>query len=95
MIVYISGSITNRPIEEASKHFSKAEEFLKEKGHSVVNPMVLKHDHDKTWLSYMKEDIVALMQCETIYMLKGWDLSRGAVIEFNLAKELGFKIMFE
>lgn len=95
MKVYISGAISNRKFEDAQEHFRFAEDLLSLKGYDIINPMKLPHEHCGTWLEYMKEDIIALMDCEAIYMLKGWDLSRGALVEFNIAKELGYKIMFE
>ena len=60
MKVYISGKISGIE-DEAPKLFSSAEKELADKGHETVNPMTLNHDHDKSWHSYMKEDIKALL----------------------------------
>ena len=57
--IYISGKISG--IEnEAPELFSKAEKELQAKGFETVNPMTLNHQHDKSWHSYMKEDVKAL-----------------------------------
>ena len=62
--VYISGKITG--IEnEAPELFAKAEKELQSKGFETVNPLTLNHQHDKSWHSYMKEDIKAL---HTLYL---------------------------
>jgi hypothetical protein len=92
-IVYISGRITGLPESEAIENFNKAETALLEKGYTVVNPIKINHDHDKTWESYMKEDIKAMCSCDCIYMIDGWEQSRGAKIEYQLAKDLGMELI--
>lgn len=85
--IYISGRISGIE-EQAPQLFEEAESYLNNRGYEVVNPMKLPHNHDKSWESYMKEDIKALMDCDEIYMLKGWSLSRGACTEYDLALSL-------
>ena len=92
--IYISGKISG--IEDSAYDiFEKAEIFLIKSGYKVVNPMKLPHDHDKSWESYMKEDLKALMDCDEIFMLENWETSRGAEIEYDLASELGIKISYQ
>ena len=93
MKVYISGRVTNQP--DFKQRFSDAEQTLISQGHEVVNPVNLPHDHDKSWQSYMKEDIKAMMDCEAIYLLSNWMQSTGAVIERALASELNFEIIHQ
>ena len=57
--------------------------------------MKLNHEHDKSWESYMREDLKALLDCTHIYMMKNWDTSRGAIIERNLAKDLNIEAIYE
>lgn len=91
--IYISGKITG--IDNYAELFENAENLLKSKGFEVINPVKLNHLHDKTWQSYMKEDIKALMDCDAIYMLKNWHQSKGAIIEKKLASEVGIQIINE
>ena len=92
--IYISGKISG--IEnEAPKLFNDAEILLKEQGFEVVNPMTINHEHDKSWLSYMKEDIKAMMDCDSIYMLNNWKKSKGAKAERDIARQLGFTILYQ
>ena len=94
MKIYIRGKITG--IEEtAPQLFKEAEEFLKAKGYEVVNPMTINHDHDKSWLNYMKTDIIALMECDAIFMLENWEESKGALIENFNAIALGYDIIYQ
>lgn len=92
--VYISGKIGG--IEDiAPELFLKAENELKEKGYNVVNPMNIEHNHDKSWLSYMRNDIKALVDCDAIYMLDNWIDSRGAKVELTIAYGLDLETLFE
>lgn len=91
--IYLSGKISGLPICEAIKNFESAENQLKGFA-NIVNPMRLRHDHDKSWQSYMKEDIRALIDCDAIAMLPNYESSKGALIELNLAKSLGFEIIY-
>lgn len=95
MKIYISGKITGLSLEAAETLFKSAETDLLKQGYEVVNPMTIPHDHDKTWLSYMRADIKALVDCDAIYMLRNWTESKGACTEFNLAHDLGLKIIEE
>jgi hypothetical protein len=92
--IYISGKITGLPFDEAFARFEKAEKKLQIMGYTTVNPMKQPHNHTKTWEAYMREDIIAMMDCDSIYMLSGWDESKGACIEFELAVKLGMKIIY-
>jgi nucleoside 2-deoxyribosyltransferase len=92
--IYISGKISG--IEnEAPALFENVEKRLKESGFDVVNPMKLNHQHDKSWHSYMKEDVKELCDCDTIYMLSNWTDSKGAIIEHTIAMYLGLKVIYQ
>jgi len=92
--VYISGKISG--IENlAVILFEKAESDLKNRGFDPINPMKLNHEHDKSWRSYMREDIKALCGCEVIYMLLNWTDSKGAIIEHTIAMYLGLTVEYE
>lgn len=92
--IYISGKISG--IEnDATELFAKAENELISKGYEVINPMTLNHEHDKTWHSYMREDIKALCDCNEIFMLSNWADSKGAIIEHTIAVYLGIKVKYQ
>ena len=92
--IYISGKITGMETL-AEKLFSTAEQELKERGFDPVNPFKLNHEHDKSWNSYMKEDIKALCDCDVIFMLTNWRESPGATIELKIANYLGMEVMHD
>ena len=90
MKIYISGPMTG--LSEYNKPaFMNAERRIRKAGHEPVNPAALPHDHGHTWEEYMREDIKALMYCDAILLLDGWEKSKGAVIEFTLAAHVGIK----
>lgn len=89
MKVYISGKITGLETSVYESNFQKAEDLLKKFGFEPINPVKLTHDHDKSWLSFMRVDLKALLDCDAIYMLDNWEESKGAKIEYDLAKQLG------
>jgi nucleoside 2-deoxyribosyltransferase len=93
MKIYISGPITGMP-NDNREAFTKAESFLRSEGLEPVNPFTFPHDHDKTWASFMREDIRELTKCQMIYMLAGWEKSRGARIEFRLAQDLDMTTLY-
>lgn len=95
--IYISGKISGLPAKEAVDKFEKAEDYLKSvyPNATIVNPFKVKHLHDKSWENYMRYDLIEMLSCTSIYMLTNWKQSEGAKIEFNLAIELKFEILFE
>jgi len=94
MKVYISGPITG--INNFEKPFQQAEDRLLLGGYSVVNPCTLPHLHGKSWIEYMREDIDAMirLRCDAIALLKGWEKSRGALLELLIAESCGMTIIY-
>ncbi len=92
--VYISGPMTgisgfNVPA------FTHASSAIRDQGLIVISPHELGVDQSKEWSEYLRRDIVALMKCNTIYMLKGWEKSRGATLEMYIATQVGMGVEFE
>ena len=87
--VYISGPVTGRDMTECKVDFNSAELWLTGLGYDVVNPLsyvVIEHG---SWEDYMRRDLKLLCDCDYIYLLDGWESSRGARIEYNVAFDLG------
>lgn len=95
MKVYISGMITGLSLDVARKRFEDAETILKKKGYTTVNPFNNGLDASAEWDAHMKVDIKMLLDCDCIYMLDGWENSRGAMTEHYIAQTLGMGVVYE
>ena len=90
--VYLSGAITGLPKWVYKRAFDRAEQKMRELGYLVFNPTKYEIENG-TWEDYMKRDLKGLMDCTHIYMLKGWKASRGAKLEYELAKQLKIEVL--
>ena len=94
-VAYISGAISNRDIKEVVMDFIIVENLLKRHGvREVLNPLSNGLPITASWEDHMKEDIRLLTKADYVFMLDGWETSRGAKIEHRLAKELGIQIIY-
>lgn len=95
MKVYISGPITGE--KGYMNKFDWAEALWKDMGIYVINPartnatLPEETDHD----GYMRISIALLRECDTIYMLKGWEHSEGAKEELEVAINHNYNILYE
>lgn len=84
--VYISGPITG--VIEAEEYFREAEQKIEAAGFIAINPCTLINGGGKlTWEDYIDMDLAILKKCNCIYMLNGWQNSRGATIEKEFAEK--------
>lgn len=95
MKVYISGKISGLDYEEVKKRFLDAEEFLESLGIHAVNPLKNGLSVDDDWINHLCRDIKMLHDCDSIYMMDGWQKSNGACIEYDFAVRTGKTILFE
>lgn len=93
--IYISGQITGLTPEEYAPLFFAAADRLTAKGYAVINPLNNGVDPSATWKEQMKADIRLLLECDAIYMLANWELSTGATLEREIAKNLGLTVEYE
>ncbi|WJJ55011.1 DUF4406 domain-containing protein [Xanthomonas phage RTH11] len=91
--VYIAGPMTGLP-EYNFPAFNAAAEELRATGATVYNPA----DHGlidgAAWDDYLRFDIGNLVKCESIYLLPGWSNSKGARMEYKLARKLDIAVRF-
>ena len=93
--VYISGAIAHHDMEERRRAFADAARFLNLKGYEPVNPFDNGLPAEAHWRLHMRADIALLLGCDYIYMLQGWELSKGAKLELDVASSCGISVMFE
>lgn len=88
---YISGPMSGLPgLNFAAFHAEAIR--LRGLGYEVVNPAELNTDPDAEWSTCLRKDIIELMDCRGVAMLPGWNLSRGACLERDIAERLGMRI---
>lgn len=94
-MVYISGKITGT--DDFMERFATAAERLNSAGYVVCNPASLNATmpSSTSWEGYMGESLRMLSHCAAIYMLRGWEESRGARVELSVALQMGKRVMFE
>ena len=86
--IYIAGPMTGLPGLNFEAFHAKALE-LRSAGHDVVNPAEINPDTTMTWHACMRRDIAELVTCDCIYLLNGWQGSKGAMLEHHIAERLG------
>ena len=90
--IYVAGPMTGLS-EHNFPTFHAAAARLREAGWEAVNPAESFGGRtDMPRETYLRADIILLAQCEAIAMLPGWQESRGAKLEYLLARELGMLI---
>ena len=90
--IYIAGPMTGLP-DHNFPAFHAAAARLRKAGWDVVNPA--ENFGGRTDLpreSYLRADVALLVGCDAVAMLPGWEDSRGAKLEYLLARELGLLV---
>lgn len=93
-VVYVSGPMTGMP-ELNFPAFHAAAAKLRAQGHDVRNPAEVGEEPGKTWEDYMRKDLRLLCDCNAIYLLPGWEKSKGAHLELHIAHRLGMEVILE
>lgn len=94
--VYISGPITNNP--NATLDFTKVEQRLREQGYEVINPSMLNiilNQATTKHSEYMEVCYTLLDLADILYMMSGWEESKGANQEYGYGRAKEKLILFE
>jgi len=95
MKVYISLPITGMDIRAVKRSSEAAKKKLKKMNHEPVSPIDITPDQKMPYSYYMGVDIMALLECEAVIFLRGWQNSKGCMLEFQAAVIYGKEILFE
>ncbi len=91
--VYLSGPMTGLP-DFNRPAFHAAAAALREQGHVVINPAEVDLGPDATWADYMRVHLAEIARRVTqVFVLPGWESSRGAQLEVHVARALGLPVV--
>lgn len=96
---YLSGPMSNYP-EHNFPAFTEACRILRDEyALTVISPHEIPHPEPDGTGSlphdiYLRRDIVALLNCQGIVMLRGWPESKGACLELSVALQLGMWVSY-
>lgn len=98
-VAYLAGPMSGYPGHNYET-FAWVTRLLRRQGWDIISPAEVNPGQENAEFSEglfrecMQKDIHALTDCDAIILLPGWEHSRGAHIEFDLAKRLGHEIYF-
>lgn len=90
--VYIAGPMSGLPGFNYYA-FNRLADRLRKAGVAVENPAENPVPPCNTWLGYMRLALAQIARCDTLVLLPGWETSRGASIERQLALDLGYRVI--
>lgn len=93
MKVYISLPITGHDLTEVRRRAERAKQLLASMGHEPVIPLDVSPDPDAPYHEHIGRDIAALLQCDAVLFLDGWNKSNGCLLEYFAAIIYGKKVI--
>lgn len=87
--VYVCGPMTGLP-DFNRPAFREVAAILREQGFDVTTPADA-YAGD-SWEEGMRHDIPAMLKCDRVSLLDGWEKSRGARLEVFIAREVGIRV---
>ena len=98
--IYISGQLSQgdtlppEKIEANKDAFRYAAVHIARLNYGCVNPITLDHAPDDNWATCMRRCLAALMRCDYVCLLPGWEQSRGARLEVRTARDVGMGFVY-
>lgn len=89
---YVAGPMTGM-LDSNYPAFDAAAAALRARGFHVENPAENPAPPCGSWRAYMAMAVAQVARCDAVALLPGWEVSKGACVEFDLARGLGLQIM--
>lgn len=91
---YISLPISNRSCKEIGLNLDKGIKCLRKEGYQVVTPYDASPNANASYAEHMGKDIQALLECDVVLMMPGWEQSQGCQLERSTAVIYGKDIIY-
>lgn len=89
---YLCGPMSGLPNFNREAFFDVAASLLEAGVSEVFSPAELS-DEGRTWEDLMRICIGRLVKCDVLVVLPGWENSRGARLEMEIAEALGLRVV--
>jgi hypothetical protein len=91
--IYIAGKVSGEPIAECTLKFGAAQKEIEAQGCRAINPLAVVNDWHMPWRQAMRLCIKAMLEADAVLLLDDYQESRGAMIEYKLAQDLGLRVL--
>lgn len=91
--VYLAGPMTGLPGHNFPA-FNAEAAVLRAQGLHVENPADIGQVEGAEWADYIRFDLARLASCERIHLLPDWQESKGATLEYVIARELDMEVTY-
>lgn len=92
---YNAGKVGDLPYIVAHRNFQKADEYIYSLGMQPVNSLYNGLKASSPWILHMIVDICLMAGCSYVFFQQNWKSSKGARIEYKIARFLGKGMIFE
>lgn len=103
--VYVAGPMAGLP-DHNFPAFHVAADALRSNGYEVISPAELATEAElaegnrlgaafretQTYRECLKRDLRAVLDCDAVQLLPGWEASRGAQLEVSVARAVGIDV---
>ena len=93
--IYLSLPISGYDLDERKETALAMEVKLRGRGYDVFNPFNNGLPDKASTYEHMKADIKALLDCDVIMFMYGWNRSAGCKCELDVATAIGLDVWFE
>jgi hypothetical protein len=90
--IYLSGPMTGLP-DYNDPAFNAEAARIRALGYTVENPAENPLSADAPWHMCMRDAIRPMLTCDAVAFLPGWQISRGANVEIELAGHLRMTVI--
>jgi len=97
--IYVCGPVSGREEKEWKDHFNKAQMSISSRAKQEGIPLEFANPADFNlkglpWHYELKYCIKQLMECDGVAVLQGWEKSKGALLELELAGRLKIPVVY-